>query len=300
MVFKQCSGCKGYYNAAKGGCVNPGCAACDRALVSRLNTAPSVPKVKPRRAPPPVPARNKTSPVAVVPHGGKPVAPRNPQALAGLGSPPKESGPLPVVAPESEDLQHYVEEQGEGNCYVVYRGDSRTPAQLRTYGGFTAWVPLSLQQAREVVRRSYGENFELHLPKAAARLEAAFNRSLNLNLLTLGRQIKLEKAGDTFHISTDPTEDCGGYASGYIYAMRFKTLFLVDKAGQVSSGPLAAVRGINPKLVLDKHGYTEAGTIAVAIPGQGGAEVAFLTSIPMANIFKYRMPGSRTWHRLPG
>ena len=156
--------------------------------------------------------------------------------------------------------------------------------------GFTAWVPLSTQQALDVIKRSTGQNFPISLPPRAKRLEGYFNQQQNINMMTLGRQIKLEKAGDTFHISTDPSEACGGYASGYIYAMRFKTLYLIDKQGQATVGSMSSVKGINSLLVLDSTSPASASTIAVAIPGTGGAEVAFLTSIPMAHIYKYKEP----------
>ncbi|WP_218649970.1 hypothetical protein, partial [endosymbiont of Lamellibrachia barhami] len=90
----------------------------------------------------------------------------------------------------------------------------------------------------------------------------------------------------------------GGYASGYIYAMKFKTLYLIDKAGNVSTGSLKDVRGINPKLVLDTPSLSNANIIGLAIPGQAGVEVAFLTKIPMKNIYKYRIPQGQGWNYL--
>ncbi len=281
MGFKQCSNCKGYYNDKRGGCLNPECSACDRASVANVVSTPVVPKSKPKR-----PAT-------------KPWAKNKLRSVGEIGSPPKEGGPSPVVVPDSDAVSEYEGQQSDTGYHVIYRGDTRTPAQLKTYGGFTAWVPLSDEQARDVIKRSQGQNFNIKLPPKAKRLEGAFNKNMNLNLMTLGRQIKLEKAGDTFHISTDPTEGCGGYTSGYIYAMKFKTLYLVDKSGVVSTGALKDVSGINPKLVLDTQSLSTAKVIGVAIPGQGGVEVAFLTSIKMANIYKYRAPQSRIWYKIP-
>lgn len=288
MGFKQCSSCKGYYNANRGGCINPGCVACDKAQTAKVTSAPKVPK----RPPPP---RPKTKPN---PDNKPSWATRQLKTPVKIGAPPKTGGPAPVVVAASPIVSTSVYEQNDTGYHVIYRGDTRTPAQLAGYGGFTAWVPLNDEQARDVVKRAQGQNFTIKLPMGAKRLEDAFNKNENLNLLTLGRQIKLEKAGDTFHISTDPTPACGGYASGYIYAMKFKTLYLVDKSGKVETGSLKDVSGINPKLVLNTPSLSTASVIALAIPGQSGVEVAFLTSIPMSNIYKYRMPKSATWYEI--
>jgi hypothetical protein len=286
MGFKQCSSCKGYYNANRGGCINPECVACDRAQVAKISTAPRIPKRKPK--------------VKKTKDKGKPSwATGKLRSVKGIGAPSKEGGPSPVAMSESdsESISESVFQQSDTGYHVIYRGDTRPPAQLEK--GFEAWVPLLEGQARNVIKRSQGQNFDIKLPKGAKRLETAFNKNMNLNLMTLGRQIKLEKAGDTFHISTDPTEDCGGYSSGYIYAMKFKTLYLVDKAGKVTTGALKNVRGINPQLVFDTTSLSTASIIAVVIPGQSGVEVAFLTTIPRVNIYKYRMPKSRTWYKMP-
>ncbi len=293
MGFKQCSSCKGYYNANRGGCINPECTACDRARTANLISTPVIPKAKPRRPVTkpwvkPKPKRPDT----------KPSIKKKPRPASGIGTPPKLAGPSPVVVLKSDTMAESELQRSDIGYHNIYRGDTRTPSQLTAYDGFTAWVELSKEQARNVIRRSQGQNFNLKLPKEAKRLEDAFNRNMNLNLLTLGRQIKLEKAGDTFHVSTDPTEGCGGYASGYIYAMKFKTLYLIDKAGNVSTGSLKDVRGINPKLVLDTPSLSNANIIGLAIPGQAGVEVAFLTKIPMKNIYKYRIPQGQGWNYL--
>ncbi|MBL3589271.1 MAG: hypothetical protein JMN24_05685 [gamma proteobacterium endosymbiont of Lamellibrachia anaximandri] len=193
----------------------------------------------------------------------------------GIGTPPKLAGPSPVVVLKSDAMSESEQQRSDIGYHIIYRGDTRTPPQLTTYDGFTAWVELSPEQARNVIRRSQGQNFNLKLPKEAKRLEDAFNKHQNLNLMTLGRQIKLEKAGDTFHVSTDPTEGCGGYASGYIYAMKFKTLYLIDKPGNQSTGSLKDIRGINPKLVLDTPSLSNANIIGLAIPdaAESGVEL---------------------------
>ncbi|MBP7148219.1 MAG: hypothetical protein KBD01_11775 [Acidobacteria bacterium] len=289
MGYKKCSKCNTWYDASLGGCRNASCTSADRSTIARIVSAPVDPRTKlplqPTSAPKPAPAQARAAAPAVL---RLPVLKR-------------VAAPKPVALPEEEGalLAADVLLGLEAGYHIIYRGDSRAPRSLKGFGGFTAWVPLDREQAVAVVKRSSGQNFDVKLPKEAARIEGYFNKTKNLNLLTLGRQIKLEKAGDTIHISTDPTPECGGYAGGYIYAMRFKTLNLVDKAGKVSHGAVTSVSGINPMLVLDTDSVETANTIGLVIPGGAGVEVAFLTSIPPTYIYKYRTPGESNWHAMP-
>ncbi|HTU20106.1 MAG TPA: hypothetical protein VMG10_18725 [Gemmataceae bacterium] len=312
MPYIKCASCKKFYYSDIGGCTNANCAAADRALIAKLGSTPVHPLTKkpidvsPKKpVDPPAEVKAKASspklkgpPKSTTPSNK--VAPTNEEKSVKLVAVPKPTiVPAPVAVTKSEAEEKAVPQiqidQAEAGWHIIYRGDTRDPKKLATFGGFTAWVPLNLQEARNVVKRSMGQNFQIKLPKAAARLEGYFNKQEKLNLLTLGRQIKLEKAGDTFHISTDPTEGCGGYASGYIYAMKFKTLFLIDKNGKASPAALKEVTGINSYLVMDTTSLDTATTIAVAIPGQAGPEVAFLTTIPMAHIYKYKEPKQAQW-----
>ncbi|CAN5875178.1 hypothetical protein BH11PSE8_BH11PSE8_20520 [soil metagenome] len=208
------------------------------------------------------------------------------------------SAPVAIAAVPGQPVLDNELNALEAGYHILYRGDSRSPAQIKGSGGFSAWVPLDSEGARQVVRRGLGQNFAITLPTKAARLQKLFNSDncQSLTLLTLARQIKLEKAGDTFHISTDPSEGCGGYSSGYIYAMRFATMVLVDKKGLASPASFKGLSRVNTKLVMDNAVLASADIIAVAIDPE---EVAFLTSIPVAQIYKYKEPNGKVWYKMP-
>lgn len=297
MGYKKCGNCGKWYDSSSGGCTNAGCGSADRARIGRIATTPVHPATK---APMESGVLPKVNLKPVAKPGATAVA--QPKQVMSETVALKPVGSPPSVATPDEKREVFAEsdmQKAEAGYHIIYRGDTRSPSQLKGYGGFSAWVPLSTQQALDVIKRSTGQNFPISLPPRAKRLEGYFNQQQNINMLTLGRQIKLEKAGDTFHISTDPSEACGGYASGYIYAMRFKTLYLIDKQGQASVGSMSSVKGINSLLVLDSTSPASASTIAVAIPGTGGAEVAFLTSISMAHIYKYKEPKGSVWYKVP-
>jgi hypothetical protein len=298
MGYRKCGSCGKWYNGSENGCTNGGCEAGDRAKIAKLATTPVHPQTKAPIAVKMAPKLDKTTVKSPLP---KAEPPKEVQVGALFPALKKVAAPKPVALPDAEGELMASDEmqQLETGHHIIYRGDTRTPSQLKGYGGFSAWVPLTTQQAQDVIKRSTGQNFDIKLPERAKRLEGYFNQQKNINMLTLGRQIKLEKAGDTFHISTDPTEGCGGYSTGYIYAMRFRNLYLIDKQGVASSGSMSSVRGINSLLVLDTTSMASATTIAVAIPGQGGVEIAFLTSIPIASIYKYKTPNGSVWHRMP-
>lgn len=291
MGFQKCSGCKKWYDTSSSGCLNASCDMADRSGVAKVMSTPVHPQtrtpmargvVEPVKKPSVVPQPKEALPeVKLKPTGAAP--PSVPVAIAAVPG-------QPVLDTELNAL--------EAGYHILYRGDSRSPAQIKSHGGFSAWVPLDAEGARQVVRRGLGNNFAITLPVKAARLQKLFNSDncQNLTLLTLARQIKLEKAGDTFHISTDPSEGCGGYASGYIYAMRFATLYLVDKRGVASPGSFSGLSRVNTKLVMDSADLASANTIGVAIDPE---EVAFLTTIPVSQIYKYKEPNGKVWYKMP-
>jgi len=297
MAYRKCSDCGKWYEGSLGGCTNAGCNSADRARVGRIISKPVHPATKAPIEPNVVPAvalRQVSKP-------GPTVVPQPKQAVPEFNVALKSAAKKPDATPieKGDALAQDAMLAAEAGHHIIYRGDTRSPSQMKGYGGFTAWVPLNVQQARDVIKRSSGQNFPISLPPKAKRLEGYFNEQKNINMLTLGRQIKLEKAGDTFHISADPTEGCGGYASGYIYAMRFRSLYVIDKQGNASVRAMTSVTGINSLLVLDTPTMEAATTIAVAIPGSAGVEVAFLTSVPIANFYKYKEPNGKTWYKMP-
>jgi hypothetical protein len=295
MGFKKCSACQKWYDASLGGCLNASCGMADRARVARVVTTPVHPQTK-------APMQFGVLPtVALKPITKTAVIEQPKQALPEIKLKSKSSGqvsPVAITYVQGESLLDSEIQVLEAGHHILYRGDSRSPAEIKNFGGFSAWVPLDVDGARQVVRRGLGKNFNITLPTKAKRLENLFNSDncQNLTLLTLARQIKLEKAGDTFHVSTDPTEGCGGYANGYIYAMRFRTLFLVDKHGAATPGAFNALSRVNTKLVLDTQSLDTATTIAVAIDPE---EVAFLTTVPIGQIYKYKEPKGHVWYKMP-
>jgi len=291
MSFRKCTGCQKWYDASIGGCVNASCSMADRARVASVVTTPVHPQTKSPMV------RGVLAPVKKAP----PTVPKPVRALPETTLPDASAGvPTPVaVAEKSEpallDTELYALEAGH---HVVYRGDTRSPASLKGFGGFSAWSELDIDGARQVVRRGLGQNFVIKLPTKAKRLEDLFNSKncQSLTLLTLARQIKLEKAGDTFHISTDPSDQCGGYTSGYIYGIRFKTMYLVDKLGRAGPCSFDSISRVNTKMVLDAQTLDAANTVAIAIDPD---EVAFLTTIPIAQIYKYKEPNGKVWYKMP-
>ncbi|CAN5117740.1 hypothetical protein BH11PSE9_BH11PSE9_26720 [soil metagenome] len=291
MGFQKCSGCKKWYDTSSSGCLNAGCDMADRAGVAKVMNTPIHPMTKTPMA------RGVVEPVkrpSIVPQP-KEALPE--VKLKSIGAAPL-SAPVAIAAVQGQPVLDNELNGLEAGYHILYRGDSRSPAQIKGSGGFSAWVPLDAEGARQVVRRGLGQNFPITLPTKAARLQKLFNSDncQSLTLLTLARQIKLEKAGDTFHISTDPSEGCGGYSSGYIYAMRFATMYLVDKKGVASPANFKGLSRVNTKLVMDNAVLASAGIIAVAIDPE---EVAFLTTIPVAQIYKYKEPNGKVWYKMP-
>jgi hypothetical protein len=136
------------------------------------------------------------------------------------------------------------------------------------------------------------------LPSQAAELSADIDRRAGqkIKLNDLGREIKKEKKDNSIQVSTDVSPACGGYdGAGIIYEIEFSNLFW-NKGGTWSQAGNPVNPGlINPCLVMDAEGPGGNPTVvAVAIGGQAGTEVAFLTSIPKRNIKRYKT-GNGAW-----
>ena len=182
-------------------------------------------------------------------------------------------------------------------AYTFYRGDSRQPKDLRD--GFQAWVPLSVVQARDLIRRFSGmQALKVTLPALKKDLQDTLNKGEKWTMLDLMRMIKLEKNRTTIHISTDLTEDCGGYSSGFIYEIVFDDLVYFDKGGKCTENPtsLECNSHFNTLVVADDKTLSDSAMIALSSKGN---EVSFLTTIPYANIKRYKMAKSTTWTAMP-
>ncbi|MCU7932149.1 MAG: hypothetical protein KZQ90_15205 [Candidatus Thiodiazotropha sp. (ex Codakia rugifera)] len=198
----------------------------------------------------------------------------------------------------------------------VYRADTRSPDTIKGEKCFKAWQPLEYEEAKRVLKKFCGADIDLGLKSKAAeglinRLKTPklkFDKQLKRNLPTgdfyplnkndLSRLIKSQKTRESFWISTDEKEDCGGQANGYIYKMRFDS----------SSLSLPGLNSFAAKIGLSKTEKTSSWVrllmdpslkiIAVHISGGAGAEISFLTRIPLKYIVEvrplsgYTMPSS--------
>lgn len=188
----------------------------------------------------------------------------------------------------------------------LYRGDTRTPQQIKEAKGFQARAPLTPAIARDLVSRCNGNAAQvvvLPAPANISPLQAALNGTKAYNLGDLMQGIKQEKNHATVHISTDGSPAAGGYASAYVYRMNFDLHF---QRGGV--GPIVVVNDIDQlsspvrtDLVFNNGNGIDGSTLIAISRGATipGTEVAFLTSIPYVNITHYQAPGNPAWIAMP-
>ena len=184
-------------------------------------------------------------------------------------------------------------------AYTFYRGDSRTPAEIKAANGFSARVPLTIAQARDLLKRCNGlaPTAKVVLPAQAKGLQDALDSETKYKLLDLVREIKREKSQSTVHISTDLSEDCGGYSSGHIYRIEFEKLNSKSKSGLAEEpDSVECTSHFDTYVVMETNSTSTAQTIALSSKGK---EVSFLTSIPYENISAYKAPGGREWKDMP-
>jgi hypothetical protein len=176
----------------------------------------------------------------------------------------------------------------------LYRGDSRSPATIKAGGGFKAWVPLTAQQAQNLVLKFCGSTAQLQLPPQVAATVArrAKEAPFGLDPGDLARLIISTKSRDTAHVSTAMDEDCGGYASlGYVYKMEFQVLMIVAITNAVlGQNLLKKSLPLWPELALSGARLNMSGVVAVKQRG-AARELSFLTPIPLANIVAYKKSG---------
>lgn len=190
----------------------------------------------------------------------------------------------------------------------LYRGDTRSPAQIQLANGFSAWAPLPQATAVALVSRCMGQagpHAPIALPPPAdtTPLQAALNSNAAWNLLTLMAEIKKGKSHDTVHISTDVSPAAGGYGSDHVYRMTFTLNYQRNGRGAVTpvgnnSDVLASA--VSTNLVFE--GANVGASQLIALTGVGAiglTEVAFLTSIPYAHITDYKAPGANAWVPMP-
>ena len=323
MGWIKCSGCGKFYNSEKGGCQTIGCS-----LGPKTTGLP--PKVV--KAPP---SAKKIEESAVVKQeillktstqkklSGSPTL----TTRSGFGSPPPvaspfgmhllRKGPKKITKEEyaklSSDAYFDADDDSDtaASGLLLYRGDTRPPNVLKGDGGFKAYEPLSLEAARNMVKRGCGVNCAVDLPIKGGgilkgggrgkivehRLQPKFRDKYNIR--ALGGQIKLEKANDTFHISTDLTEACGGYSSGNIYRISFNRVCLFNEnMVEISINEIANIKSTDTYVLLDNTDIDQSSVVALVIGGNAGPEVSFLTSIPMEHIVAFKIPQERSFHKI--
>ncbi|MBW9262759.1 MAG: hypothetical protein K1566_15525 [Candidatus Thiodiazotropha sp. (ex. Lucinisca nassula)] len=187
----------------------------------------------------------------------------------------------------------------------VFRADTRKPDVISNQG-FEAWQPLSFSEAMNVLKKFCGEDLSLNLKSKRAerlidslktpimRYDKSSRRQLptgqymKLNKNDLSRLIKSQKTRDSFWISTDESEACGGQANGYIYRMVFDS----------ASMNLPGVSSFSSKIGVLQHEKMSSWVrllidashkiIALNISGSAGAEISFLTRIPQQYIKQFK------------
>jgi hypothetical protein len=186
-------------------------------------------------------------------------------------------------------------------AYKFYRGDGRKPEDIKGAGGFSNWkAPLTVQQARNLMLRSSDASLFTNLPEKSD-WNSFFRPGKTYGLGSYAQNIKYAtaKSHTSSYVSTDPSEDCGGYENeGFVYEIEFDTLYL----GKSITGPFAAPSGSNPfkvlvspKLVLDTMDLSTSTVVALCCIG----EVAFFSPIPYANVKRYRQSGTSGWQSMP-
>ena len=184
-------------------------------------------------------------------------------------------------------------------AFTFYRGDSRTADDIRTAKGFHAWVPLSVEQARDLIKKAKNENISNdNFPDALAGAlkEVTIKKTLDLQVF-----IKYTKNKSTTpQISTAPDEDCGGQANGKdaqgrpynVYKIVYDSLNVLQVGGvRPAEQNDFPHNSPFPKVLVDGSALDAANSIALLMKD----EIAFLTSIPVTKIW-YKSGGN--WKKL--
>jgi hypothetical protein len=175
---------------------------------------------------------------------------------------------------------------------TLFRGDSRKPEEIENAGGFYAWVPLSADQARALIRKALGATVDNEVFPTALQ-DALKGVTIN-NTTDLLPFIKYTKNKSTTpQVSTAPDEDCGGQANGtdakgrkyIVYEIQFENLNVLEKTGvrPATSDDIRNGPAVKPKILVDGNDLVSSDTIAVIFKD----EIAFLTAIPVDNITRY-------------
>ncbi|TPG76417.1 hypothetical protein EAH78_18875 [Pseudomonas arsenicoxydans] len=175
-----------------------------------------------------------------------------------------------------------------GAKLTFYRADNRTYEKLQQSSpeGFTAWVPLNIEQARKFASIFVGGKDTSGLPKHVVENIGKWGRTPRLN--DLSTYIKYTKDKSTVWVSTAINTEAGGQSAGApLYEI---TMALNEfKIGRNGLEPLPGGRRKNMEfsLLLDGSSIETSQVIALNHGPKDDAEVSFLTPIPMSNIKQY-------------
>lgn len=162
----------------------------------------------------------------------------------------------------------------------IFRGDTREPATIIKSQGFFAKQPMTLADAKKHLLEYCGLNKSIKTPLDLSRYIISSPKPL--------------------YISTDPSEDCGGYSEkGYIYKIEIPKLDVKEFSEAVlGSGISVKANKFNPILYLNANTLQEASIIALKHYGNVTNEVTFLTSIPLEFITEYKKSGDSSFVKI--
>jgi hypothetical protein len=181
-------------------------------------------------------------------------------------------------------------------AFKFFRGDSRTPDDIKAAKGFNAWVPLSVDQARLLIKKTQNAtvaNSEFPDALAESLKAVTIKKALDLQLF-----IKYTKNKTTTpQVSTAPDEDCGGQANGkdskgrpfVIYEIEYPNLNVMQVGGVRPAVPGDFPHtGMFPKVLIDGANLDASNVIALLMKD----EIAFLTSVELGQIKRYKQQGA--------
>jgi len=179
--------------------------------------------------------------------------------------------------------------------FTFYRAVRSGPATYFGRKGFQPRVPLELTQIRLMMKNMFDRTkHPIEVPSRAVILHEAYGKRVDWSPLDMVREIKKEKSDSTPQLSTDLQPECVGYAKGnYVFKIEYTGLFvdrIINNQRPSDLNPM-----VKPKLVMNRGSIDASDVFAFAC---GGNEVAFLTSIPLANIRAYHAPDSEEWRPL--
>lgn len=184
---------------------------------------------------------------------------------------------------------------------TLYRGDERSKSEIESANGFAPRTTVELTQVKNLLRLYTSHVGDEQLDIRIVPLKYRPNKG-RVALLDLTQAVKAEKGRDTIQVSTDVTDECGGYEGGYVYEIQFPALYahrpmLPNKSIEMGT-EVTDVEGLKDNrirgggtVLTDTGNLITASVVAVACRGN---EVYFLTPIPKENITRYK-PKNEGW-----